>query len=130
MKEKSNCVAIHDESAMIWYVTSNGVWQSQVEIEHYSVAYFDYRVRSAVARNFHREQGSYTQHKYMNTGHVYSARMSPALNRSSALQCFKCGNTIKICNRVRFDFYPGLPRVPNIKLTQCLTITEVNSRAT
>ena len=30
-----------------------------------------------------------------NTWHVYAVRMSPALNRSSALQCFKCGNVIK-----------------------------------
>ena len=53
MKEKSNCIAIHDESVMIWYVTSNDVWQSWVEIEHYSVTCFDYCIRSAVVRNFH-----------------------------------------------------------------------------
>ena len=30
--------------------------------------------------------------------------MSPALNRSSALQRFKRGNAIEICNRIMFDF--------------------------
>ena len=45
----------------------------------------------------------------MNTYHVYTARMSLTLNGSSALECYKCGNAIEICNRIMFDFYPGLP---------------------
>ena len=45
----------------------------------------------------------------MNTYHVYTVCMSPALNRSSALECYKRSNAIKICNRIMFDFYPGLP---------------------
>ena len=36
MKEKSNYTTIHND-----LVTSNEMWQSRVEIEHYSVAYFD-----------------------------------------------------------------------------------------
>ena len=42
---------------------------------------------------------------------VYTARMSPALNGSSALQRFECSNAIEIRNRIMFDFYLGLPHV-------------------
>ena len=34
--------------------------------------------------------------------------MSPALNESSALQCFEHGNVIEIHNGIMLDFYPGL----------------------
>ena len=37
--------------------------------------------------------------------------MSPTQKGSSALQCFKHGNAIEICNGIMFDFYPGLPGV-------------------
>ena len=37
--------------------------------------------------------------------------MNPALNGSSALERFKCGNAIEICNRIMFNFYLGLPHV-------------------
>ena len=47
----------------------------------------------------------------MNTYHVYTVRMSPALNGSSAVERFKHGNAIELCNRIMFDFYPGLPHL-------------------
>ena len=34
--------------------------------------------------------------------------MSPALNKTYALQYFERGNTVEIHNRIMFDFYPGL----------------------
>ena len=37
--------------------------------------------------------------------------MSPALNESSALQHFECGNAVKIRNGIMFDSYLGLPHV-------------------
>ena len=37
--------------------------------------------------------------------------MSPALNGSSALQCFECSNAIEIRNGIMFDFYPGMPHI-------------------
>ena len=37
--------------------------------------------------------------------------MNPALNRSTALQLFERGNVVEICNRITFDFYPGLPQI-------------------
>ena len=37
--------------------------------------------------------------------------MSPTLNRSTALQRFEHGNAVEICNRIMFDFYPGLPHM-------------------
>ena len=35
--------------------------------------------------------------------------MSPALNRSSALQCFEPGNAVEIRNEIMYYFYMGLP---------------------
>ena len=49
--------------------------------------------------------------KLINTYHVYTARMSFALNGSSALERFEHGNVIEIRNRIMFDFYPGLPHI-------------------
>ena len=40
--------------------------------------------------------------------------MSLALNRGSALKCFERGNTMEICNGIMFNFYPGLPHIPNL----------------
>ena len=39
----------------------------------------------------------------MNTYHVYKARISPALNESSALQYFEHSNAIEICNGIMFN---------------------------
>ena len=66
-------------------------------------------VRSALA--FPLRRGSYALGKLINTCHVYTASMSPALNRSSALQHFERSNAIEIRNGIMFDFYPGLPHV-------------------
>ena len=53
----------------------------------------------------------------MNTYHVYTEHMSPALNGSSALECFERSNAIEMRNGIMFDFYPGLPHI--IKLRAC-----------
>ena len=37
--------------------------------------------------------------------------MSPTLNESSAIRRFEPSDTIKICNRMFFDFYTGLPQI-------------------
>ena len=37
--------------------------------------------------------------------------MSSALNGSIALQRFERGNTVKMCDRIMFDFYLGLPHM-------------------
>ena len=39
--------------------------------------------------------------------------MSPALNGNSALLRFERSNTVEIRNGIMFDFYPGLPHIPN-----------------
>ena len=88
------------------------MWQSRVEIEHYSVAYFNritaFEVRTSV------KGGAHALGKLINTCHVYTARMSPALNGSSALQRFERSNAIEIRNGIMFDLYPGLPHILNI----------------
>ena len=44
---------------------------------------------------------------------IYEARMSPALNGSSAIQHFKHNNVIEICHRITFNFYTELPHLCN-----------------
>ena len=44
-------------------------------------------------------------------------RMSPTLNGSSAIRCFKCSDAIKICNRI--DFYMRLPHACYVISMQC-----------
>ena len=44
--------------------------------------------------------------------------MSPALNESSAIQCFEGSNTIKICDGITFDFYTGLPQIEYLYMWQ------------
>ena len=63
-------------SVLLSLMGSAYVWQSRVEIEHYS-----------------------------------AARMSPALNGSTALQHFERGNAVEIHNGIMFNFYPGLPHM-------------------
>ena len=50
-------------------------------------------------------------HRHVRYSCIYAARMSPALNRSSALQRFKRGNTIEKRNGMMFNFNPELPHV-------------------
>ena len=49
----------------------------------------------------------------MNTYHVHTVHMKPALNgfRSSALERFEHGDAIEVRNGKMFDFYPRLPHV-------------------
>ena len=42
---------------------------------------------------------------------VYTARMSPTLSGSSALQRVKLSDALKIRNGIIFDFYSGLPHI-------------------
>ena len=42
--------------------------------------------------------------------------MSPALSRSSVIQCFECSDVLNICYGIILDFYPGLPHM----LLKCL----------
>ena len=67
-----------------------------------------YRIRSALVlnlvQNFCKGWGSYALGKLMNTYHVHTACMSPALKGSSALECFEGSNVIEIRNGIMFDF--------------------------
>ena len=99
----------------------NNIWQSHVEIEHYSVAYFTC-ITSAVAWKFRYRWGSYTLGKLMNTYHIYTARLSPALSRSSALEHFERSNVSEIRNGILFDFYLGLPHMLNTVATVTISL--------
>ena len=69
------------------------------------LAHFDRVTMFDEVANFHWGWGSYVLVK-MSSTHVYAACMSPTLNGSSVIQCFKCGNVIEM-----FGFYQGLPLI-------------------
>ena len=71
------------------------MWQSRVEIESYSVGYFD-RITS------------------------YKTHVSPALNRSSATWRFEGSDAIEIRDRITFDFYMGPSHIKIPKLSLIL----------
>ena len=43
--------------------------------------------------------------------HIYVARMSPTLHRSSAIRCFERGDAIEIHDGIIFNFYTGLSHI-------------------
>ena len=59
----------------------------------------------------HRTSSAELPHRLIRYSCIFVARMSPALNGSSALQHFEHGNMVKIHKGIRFDFYPGLPHI-------------------
>ena len=84
------------------------MWQSQVEIEHYSIVYFDrITVFKALYRRTSVKRGAGMH--CVNVVSIHEFTQSPSLNGSSALECFKRCNVIEIRNRIMFDFYLGLP---------------------
>ena len=64
----------------------------------------------------------YTLGKLINTYHIYTAHMSPALNGSSALERFEHSNAIKIRNGIMFNFYPGLPHIHVVNIERCTCV--------
>ena len=62
------------------------MWQSRVEIEGYSVAYFDcHCLQSPVLLNFRYGRGTYALRRFIRYSYIYEAHMSSALNGSSAI---------------------------------------------
>ena len=106
---------------------NNHLWQSRVEIEGYSIAYFDriaafkapYRWTSVKGRARMRFIDS------LDFSCIYKARMSPALNGSSAIRCFKHSNAIEMHTGITFDFYTGLPHL--VKMTTSAWLLRADS---
>ena len=83
------------------------MWQSRVEIEHYSVVYFGHITRCNTVRTLQVGliRTVYT-HEYLTHLH-----MSSTPNRSSALQRFERGNAFEIGDGIMFGFYQELPHI-------------------
>ena len=81
-----------------------------------------YHIRSALMQYFRYRRGSYVLGKLINAWRVYTVRMGPAPNESSALQRFERGNALEIRNGIMFDFYPGLPHIINDSLFQVFVL--------
>ena len=93
---------------------SSQMWQSFMEIEDGSVAYFD-RITAfevLLPLNFHWGWGSYMLCRLIKYSHIYEVRTSPTPNGgSSAIRHFKHSDVIKTHDGIIFDFYTGLPQI-------------------
>ena len=88
------------------------MWQSRVEIEGYSVAYFDHiAVFEAMYRWTPVKGGAHTCFVDAWISNESMKHTSPALNRSSVIWRFEGSDAIKICDGITFDFYTGLPHM-------------------
>ena len=89
------------------------VWESCVEIEYYSVVYFD-RITTFKApylRTSVKGRGSNARHNCVDSCRIHTARLSPALNGSSEIRRFERSDAIEIRNGIIFNFYTGLPHM-------------------
>ena len=92
---------------------TNDMWQSRVEIEDHSVAYFN---RNAVFEVPYRwtsiKGGAYMHFIAAWIANESTKCISHALNKKcSAIQRFEPSDMIEIHNGIIFDFYTGLPRM-------------------
>ena len=55
-------------------------------------------------------------HRLVSYLRIYEARMSPALNGSSAIRRFERSDAIEIRNGITFDFYTGLSHIYTLTL--------------
>jgi len=78
-----------------------------VAVKHYSDAYFErttaFEHRTSVRGGAHMHMCKRVKYSW-----VYTVRVSPTRNGSTALQRFERGNAIAIRNGIMFDFYLGL----------------------
>ena len=106
------CTVKISRSMVQWtvpYTCTLYVWQSRVEIKHYSVGYCE--SSTTVTQYFRYGRGSYT--RCVNswildtfTQHVWAPPLTEVLHT-----VFERGNALEIRNGIMFDFYPGLPHV-------------------
>ena len=93
------------------------MWQSRVEVEDYSVMYFDCIAAfkapycwTSVKGRAHTcfvDAWIYVLRRLVSYSLIYNVRMSPALNRSLAIRCFKHRDEVEIHDGI-IDFYMGL----------------------
>ena len=85
------------------------MWQSRVEIEGYSVVYFECIAVLEVPYHWTSvKRGADTCNVDV---WIYKVHMSPALDNSSAIQCFEGSDAIEIRDGITFDFYTRLPQM-------------------
>ena len=92
------------------------MWQSRLEIEGYSVVYFEHITAFEAQYCLTSIKGmAHTRFVDLLDIHASTKHVrSPTLNRSSAIRHFKCSNAIEIRNRITFDFYTGLPHIHSL----------------
>ena len=100
-------------SARGWEVTGVfiNMWQSCVEIEGYSVTYFNHNATFEMPYCWTSVQGSCVLHIFIGYSCIYELCMSPTLKRSSVVRHFEHINGIKIRYGIIFDLYTGLPHI-------------------
>ena len=84
------------------------MWQSRIENEHYSVAYFDHtRTFTTLYLRTSVKGGAHTC--CVEASHIDI--LSPALNGSSEIRRFEHAYAIEIRDGITFVFYSGLPHI-------------------
>lgn len=82
------------------------MWQSRVEIEHNSIAYFDCTTMfEALKCRTSVKGGAHARYIDLSGIHAFThaACMSFAINRSSLPQRFECTNVVEIHNEIMLD---------------------------
>ena len=79
--------------------SSTHVWQSQVETKHYSIAYL------SRSKHYSAElplRAGLIRTALMHVKSIYVVHVSPAVNGSSALQCFECRKAVENATECKF----------------------------
>ena len=104
------------------------MWQSCVEIQGYSVAYFDCITVFKAPYHWTSIKGGAHMHSVDAwIANESTKHMSPALNGSSAIQRFKGSDAIEMRDGITFDFYMGLPHMfMNVLTLEIVLETTIN----
>ena len=93
------------------------MWQSRVEIEDYSVVYFNRIVAFEVPYRWTSVKGgAHTRFidvwiSHESTKHVWALPLTEAQQYGASKATMWLKYAIEICNRITFDFYTGLPHI-------------------
>ena len=109
-----NCISTFQSAKLlsrVWLVQTLEIhlWESRVEIESYSVMYFD-RIAPSEAP-YRWTSGKGRAHMHFIEHYIFMHLQSMYEPGNSVIWSFKHSNMIQIRDGITFDFYTGLPHV-------------------
>ena len=127
-----DCLQLHRVLAQACPTMMKYMWQSRVEIKYYSVAYFDRITAFKAPYRWISVKGgahNYALRRLVIYSCIYEVHMSPGLNGSSVIRCFKHSDAIEIHDRIIFNFYTGLSHIAEhnhvVNLSHCTLLVAV-----